>query len=187
MKTLAIFILIIGIGTSSCSAQKKIASIDNNVTLKADLENYTVKKQQKKATIENTKNKLGSVRQVSPNLPINISLRPYYIKLDLQQLTKILAINIPLKELESLASNKNAGISIDLRTELTGRVLEVSFFTDENSILNLKQLELIESEIKEAKLVTVKPEIEKYIRGSNFLLVDTRIVFEDILKAKKTM
>ncbi|RYF10235.1 MAG: hypothetical protein EOO42_22880, partial [Flavobacteriales bacterium] len=131
MRTI-LFILLIGI-TTSCVAQKKIASIDNNITLKAYTENFTVRKQQKKATIENAKNKLNSVRQVSPNLPINMSLRPYYIKLDLQQLTKILADNIPLRDLESLANIKNAGISIDLRTDVTGKVLEVSFFTDENS------------------------------------------------------
>ena len=62
MKTLAIFIIIIGIGTSSCSAQKKIAALDNNTTIKANVEKYAIKKNQKKVTIENSKNKLSSVR-----------------------------------------------------------------------------------------------------------------------------
>lgn len=186
MKTFAIFIFIIGIGISSCSAQKKIASINNNITIKAHNENYTITKKQKKVTIENSKNKLSLVRQNSPNLPINMSLRPYYIRLDIEQLTKIFAENIPLKTLESLSLIKNSGISIDLRTDVTGKILEVSFFTDEDSILDLRQLEYIENEIKTAKLITIKSEIERYIKGSNFLLVDTRLIFSEILKVKKS-
>lgn len=186
MKT-TIFIVLTGF-TLSCTAQRNIASLESNAAVKANLESYIVVKQHRKVSIENIKNKLNGVKQNSPNLPLNISLRPYYIKLDLQQLTIILAKNIAIREMESLANIKNAGILIDLRVDVTGKILEVSFFTDDNSTLNLKQLEIIENEIKKAsQLIVIKPEIERYIKGSNFLLVDTKIYFENILKIKRTL
>jgi len=187
MKTIILSILLIGIITTSCSAQKKIAALSDNVITKAKLETYMIKKEKQKVTIENSNNKFANIKQSSPNLPINISLRPYYIKLDIQELTKICAKHINTNDLETLADVKYAGISIDLRTNTNGKVLEISFFTDGNSILSLQQIEGIEYDIKTSNIVNIKPEAEKYLKNSNFVLVDTAIYFDDILKVKKAL
>jgi len=187
LKYYSTFIMLIGIINTSCSAQQKIATLSDNITTKAKLETYTIKKEQQKATIENSKNKLANVKQSSPNMPIGIALVPYYVKIDLKELTKICAKHISLNELESLTTSKHANIFIDMRTSIEAKVLEVSFFTDQNSILNLKQLESIENEIKTKNLITIKPEAERYIKGSNFLRINAIIYFDDVLKVKKTL
>ena len=188
MKSIVISILLIGIITTSCSAQKKIAALSDNVITKAKLESYMIKKEQQKVTIENSNNKLTNIKQTSPNLPFNIPLIPYYVKPNLQELKIIFAKYMTIKELENLSINSFAGISIDIRCNTTGKIREVLFFTDKNSILSLEQLENIEHDIITTKnMITIKPEAERYIKGSNFLLVDTRLVFSDILKVKKTL
>ena len=187
MKTLIITILLTGIITTSCSAQKKIATLPDNVATKAMLETYLIKKEQKKVTIENSKNKFANIKQSSPNLPINIAITPYYFRPDLKELTMICARNITLKELENLATNKYAGLTIDLRTTVDGKVLELSFFTDDTSILNLQQLENIEHEIKANNPIIIRSGVEAYVKGSNFLRITSKIYFDDMLKVKKTL
>lgn len=187
MKNILSLILVTCFISFSCAAQKKIASFTENEIVKTNMGSYKIKKANKKVTIENTSNRLSNVKQNSPNLPINMKLNPYYIKLDLTQLTKICSKYISLEDIKGLSQTTNAGLFIEIRTDLKGKVLEVSFFTDENSILDLQQLESIENDIKSVKLIAIKPEADKYTKGSNFLLVDAKIYFEDMLKVKRTM
>lgn len=53
--------------------------------------------------------------------------------------------------------------------------------------MKLNQLEKIENKIRSTTLLTIKPEILKYLEGSNFWLIGNKFYYEDILKAKLEM
>jgi len=116
---------------------------------------------------------------------LNINLN-FYRKVDLAQLTKICAEIIPIGDLEELTKIKNSGLLIDILSDVKGNILEVRFFTANNSILTVNQLEQIEVAIKKAiKIVTINPESQPYLRGSNFISNNVTIWFSDIIKLKK--
>lgn len=169
--------------SSSCMAQKKIALLNDNSIVKLNSENFIINKEKGMVTIEKTSNKLSKIKQSSPNLPLNFNLYPS-VKIDFPKLTQICAENISINELEKLSQIKQASLFIRIRSNIYGKPLEVLFFTDANSSLNIEQLDKIEKAIFKEKIISVKPEISKYLAGSNFLVNDAMIYFEDMLKVK---
>ena len=183
MKIFTVFTALILITSSSCSAQKKIAEIPNNTVVKSKSEKFFVKKVDDKVYIENSANKLSQVKQSSPNLGTSINLSPY-VKIDFDRITKICAQHISVNELETLSKIKQASLFIRIRSDITGKAIEMVFFTDATSILNIQQLDRIEAALLAEKVISVKPEISKFLAGSNFLVNDAIIFFADMLKMK---
>ena len=167
-------------------AQTPIAELKDGSINKAITQSYLVKKPSKYIDIENINNKFTNIKQHSPKLFYQLGWPE--IAIDQIKLRKICAKYISKQQLEILAAGeKYAGIMINIRTDINGKTLEVGFFTKQNSILNLNQLELIEQEIKTTKLVSMKPEILPLLEGSNYYLVWPSIHFEDMLKVKLEM
>lgn len=170
--------------TTSCIAQKKIADIKSNSIISAGNKNYIVKTMSGGIRIENQSNRFINLKQTSPNLPNHIVLENYYKKIDVNQLTAICAKIISLSELEKMANVKNAGLQIDIKSNLKGDPIDVLFFTEENSSLTIKQLAEIETLIKESVKIYIRLDAKPYIEGSNFLSTNVTIWFTDMLKAK---
>ena len=167
-------------------AQTTIAELKDGSINKAITQSYLVKKPSKYIDIENINNKFTNIMQHSPKLFHQLGWPE--IAIDQIKLRKICAKYISKQQLEILAAGeKYASIMINIRTDINGKTLEVGFFTKQNSILNLNQLELIEQEIKTTKLVSMKPEILPLLEGSNYYLVWPSIHFEDMLKVKLEM
>lgn len=74
MKNLITYILLMGVITISCSAQQKIAVLENNKIVQTDLIKYKIINSAKTAVIENRNNILTNINRSSPNLPANINL-----------------------------------------------------------------------------------------------------------------
>jgi hypothetical protein len=168
-------------------AQTPIAKLKDRSTNKAISQSYLVKKTSKYIDIENIDNKFTNIKQHSPKL-LGSELGFQDIILDNTKLRKICAKYISKQQLEILAAEERyASIMIKIRTDIYGKTLEVGFFTKQNSILSLNQLELIEKEIKTTKLVSMKPAILPLLEGSNYYLVRPAVHFEDMLKVKLEM
>jgi hypothetical protein len=168
-------------------AQTPIAELKDGSINKAITQNYLVKKSSKYIDIDNIDNKFTNIKQHSPKL-LGSQLGWPEIIFDNAKLRKICAKYISKQQLEILAAGeKYASLSIDIRTDIYGKTLEVGFGMKQNPILNLNQLELIEKEIKTTKLVSMIPEILPLLEGSNYILVRPRIHFEDMLKVKLEM
>lgn len=115
----------------SCKAQYVLSELSDGQTAKGTNQWYKVKYEGKLIVIENTQNKFANVKQNSPNLPINLRPSKFDITLDKVQLTKICSQYIDIQQLETmLTGNKYNGINIDIRTDLTGKILEVGFYTE---------------------------------------------------------
>jgi hypothetical protein len=165
-------------------AQTTIAELKDGSINKAITQSYLVKKPSKYIDIEDINNKFTNIKQHSPKL-LGSQLGWPDIIFDNAKLRKICAKYISKQQLEILAAGeKYASIMINIRTDINGNTLEVGFFTKQNSILNLNQLELIEQEIKTTKLVSMKPAILPLLEGSNYILVWPSVHFEDMLKVK---
>jgi hypothetical protein len=168
-------------------AQTKLADLKDGSISTATTQSYHIKITNKKINIDNINNKFTEIKQNSPRLYGQVLTKPDIV-IDMAKLGKICAKYISRNQLETLAGGvKYAGLMIDIRTDINGNTLEVGFFTDQNSILTLNQLEMIEKEITLTKLVSMKPEILPLLEGSNFWLVWPKIDFEDMLKIKLKM
>lgn len=186
MKTIILAILF-ATSISSCIAQTKIASLGKSAITKAKSITFSTNKENGYAYIQNTNNKFSKVKQSSPNLPANVNLYPEYAKIDFEKITKICISHISLKELEELAKLKQSSLFIRIRSDLTGRPIEMQFLTDANSNLSVNQLEEIENELLKATIIWINPKAEKLLQGSNYLVNDAVIYFEDMLKVKRTV
>ena len=168
-------------------AQTPIAELKDGSINKAITQSYLVKKSSKYIDIDNIDNKFTNIKQHSPKL-LGSQLGWPEIIFDNAKLRKICAKYISKQQLEILAAGeKYASLSIDIRTDIYGKTLEVGFGMKQNPILNLNQLELIEKEIKTTKLVSMIPEILPLLEGSNYILVRPSVHFEDMLKIKLEM
>jgi hypothetical protein len=168
-------------------AQTTIAELKDGSINKAITQSYLVKKSSKYIDIDNIDNKFTNIKQHSPKL-LGSQLGWPEIIFDNAKLRKICAKYISKQQLEILAAGeKYASLSIDIRTDIYGKTLEVGFGMKQNPILNLNQLELIEKEIKTTKLVSMIPEILPLLEGSNYILVRPSVHFEDMLKIKLEM
>ena len=173
--------------STSCLAQSLLSNLNDGETAKAINQKYKVKKTEKYITIENINNKFTNVKQNSPKLfPLASAYGIPEIVTNRAQLIKICAKYMSRQQIETLAAGaKYAGLTIIIRTDIYGKTMEVGFFTDQNSILTLQQLEQIENEIIKAKLVTINPKDLPYLQGSNFWQIDPTIYFYDeLLKVK---
>ena len=171
--------------STSCLAQSLLSNLNDGETAKAINQKYKVKKTEKYITIENINNKFTNVKQNSPKLFGQLLVKPEIVT-NRAQLIKICAKYMSRQQIETLAAGaKYAGLTIIIRTDIYGKTMEVGFFTDQNSILTLQQLEQIENEIIKAKLVTINPKDLPYLQGSNFWQIDPTIYFYDeLLKVK---
>ena len=171
--------------STSCLAQSLLSNLNDGETAKAINQKYKVKKTEKYITIENINNKFTNVKQNSPKLFGQLLVKPEIVT-NRAQLIKICAKYMSRQQIETLAAGaKGAGLTIIIRTDIYGKTMEVGFFTDQNSILTLQQLEQIENEIIKAKLVTINPKDLPYLQGSNFWQIDPTIYFYDeLLKVK---
>lgn len=173
--------------STSCLAQNLLSNLNDGETAKAINQKYKVKKTEKYITIENINNKFTNVKQNSPKLfPLASAYGIPEIVTNRAQLIKICAKYMSRQQIETLAAGaKGAGLMIIIRTDIYGKTMEVGFFTEQNSILTLQQLEQIENEIIKAKLVTINPKDLPYLQGSNFWQIDPTIYFYDeLLKVK---
>lgn len=171
--------------STSCLAQSLLSNLNDGETAKAINQKYKVKKTEKYITIENINNKFTNVKQNSPKLFGQLLVKPEIVT-NRAQLIKICAKYMSRQQIETLAAGaKYSGLTIIIRTDIYGKTMEVGFFTDQNSILTLQQLEQIENEIIKAKLVTINPKDLPYLQGSNFWQIDPTIYFYDeLLKVK---
>ncbi|MES2418233.1 MAG: hypothetical protein V4541_08580 [Bacteroidota bacterium] len=187
MKTILSALLFISL-TTSCLAQKEISALSDNSLVKAKRIQYHIKKLQKIITIDNIANKLTNIKQSSPNIPLNATSFDFYYKnLDLAQIIHICADALSLEQIEEMLKTKNSSIFINIKSNLGGVPLEITFAVDKNSILSLKQIEEIEINIKKQIRITFKPEATRYLKDSNFMVSNPSIWFTDILKAKKNI
>jgi hypothetical protein len=169
-------------------AQNLLSQLKDGETVKGTSQWYKSKKIGKYIGIENTQNKFANIKQNSPNLPINLTPSKFDIILAKDKLTKICAKYITLQQLVTMAPIEKSGLMIEMRTDIYGKILEIGFFTDQNSILNLQQLEEIEDGIKtRSDLVNIKPDIRRYLEGSNFWLIREKFYYVNILKTKQEM
>ncbi len=172
---------------SSCFAQTPIAELKDGSINKALNLNYQIKKTTKYIDIENINNRFTNIKQNSPRLHGQILTKPDIV-IDVVKLSRICANHISKQQIETLAAGiKYAGLMIDIKTDINGNTLEVSFFTEQNSILTLNQLEKIENELMTTKLISMKPEILPLLEESNFWRITPTIIYEDLLKVKLEM
>ncbi|WP_395626579.1 hypothetical protein [Daejeonella sp.] len=168
-------------------AQIKLIDLKDGSINKALTLNYQIKKTTKYIDIENINNRFTNIKQNSPRLHGQILTKPDIV-IDMVKLSRICANHISKQQIETLAAGiKYAGLMIDIKTDINGNTLEVSFFTEQNSILTLNQLEKIEKELMTIKLVIMKPEILPLLEGSNFWRITPTIIYEDLLKIKEEM
>ena len=183
IKTICIIILT----TTSSFAQNLISNLKDGQTVKAINQNYKAKKTKKYISIENTNNKFTNIKQNSLNVYHHIP-GPPDIVVDKALLSKIFAKYISKQQLETLAaSDEYAGLMFEIRTDIYGKTLEIAFFTDQNSILSLQQLEQIENEVRIAKLVHIEPKVLYELKGSNYWKVSPLIYYKYLLKVKQGM
>ena len=192
MKTTAkniLLLTLLTLLTFSCMAQRVLSSLSDGEIAKGTDQWYRAKITNNKILIENTQNKFTNVKQNSPNMDPTYRPGKFEISLDKDPLLKICAKYTKIDQLRTLvAEDQYAGLMIDLRTDIFGNVIEVSFFTDKNSTLSLQQIEQIENNIKSSRnLVTISPYMQKILKGSNFWISDPRLLFFDILKVKQEM
>lgn len=182
MKTLTTLLLLIGIITTSCSAQQKIANIKDQDVVKTKFSQYKIRKDNKTATIENVGNKLSNVDQLSPNLPKNINLGNI-TKYDENEILKILVNIISQNQIqEAVNKRKNAALFIRVKSNLEGVPIELEFLTDENSNINLSQIQDIETAIRSNLRIKIDKKLDKFLKGSNFISTDITIWLRDLVK-----
>ena len=172
--------------STSCLAQSLLSNLNDGETAKAINQKYKVKKTEKYITIENINNKFTNVKQNSPKLFGQLLVKPEIVT-NRAQLIKICAKYMSRQQIETLAAGaKYAGLTIIIRTDIYGKTMEVGFFTEQNSILTLQQLEQMENEIIKAKLVTINPKVLPFLEGSNFWQIDPTIFYfyDELLKVK---
>jgi hypothetical protein len=168
-------------------AQIKLTDLKDGSINKALTLNYQIKKTTKYIDIENINNRFTNIKQNSPRLHGQILTKPDIV-IDMVKLSRICANHISKQQIETLAAGiKYAGLMIDIKTDINGNTLELSFFTEQNSILTLNQLEKIEKELMTIKLVSMKPEILPLLEGSNFWRITPKIYYEFLLKVKEEM
>jgi hypothetical protein len=167
--------------------QTKLAELKDGTVNKAITQSYLIKIKDNKINVDNIHNKFTNVKQNSPKLFGQLLVKPDIV-IDQKKLSKICAKFINIQQLEKLINGmKYAGLMIKVRTDIYGKTLEVGFFTDQNSILTLSQLEMIENEIILTKLVSMKPDILPLLEGSNFWQIRLTINYVDLLKIKLEM
>ena len=172
--------------STSCLAQSLLSNLNDGETAKAINQKYKVKKTEKYITIENINNKFTNVKQNSPKLFGQLLVKPEIVT-NRAQLIKICAKYMSRQQIETLAAGaKGAGLTIIIRTDIYGKTMEVGFFTEQNSILTLQQLEQMENEIIKAKLVTINPKVLPFLEGSNFWQIRPTIFYfyNELLKVK---
>ena len=168
-------------------AQIKLIDLKDGSINKAITLNYQIKKTTKYIDIENINNRFTNIKQNSPRLYGQVLTKPDIV-IDMVKLSRICANHISKQQIETLAAGiKYAGLMIDIKTDINGNTLELSFFTEQNSILTLNQLEKIEKELMTTKLVSMKPEILPLLEGSNYLRITPKIYYEFLLKVKEEM
>jgi hypothetical protein len=183
IKTICIIILT----TTSSFAQNLISNLKDGETVQAINQKYKAKKTKKYISIENINNKFTNIKQNSPNVYHHIP-GPPDIVVDKARLSRICAKYMSKQQIETLAaSDEYAGLMFEIRTDIYGKTLEIAFFTAQNSILSLQQLEQIENEIKIAKLVHIQPKVLYELEGSNYWQVSPKIYYDDLLKVKQGM
>ena len=172
--------------STSCLAQSLLSNLNDGETAKAINQKYKVKKTEKYITIENINNKFTNVKQNSPKLFGQLLSYPEIVT-NKAQLNIICAKYMSRQQIETLASgDKGAGLMIIIRTDIYGKTMEVGFFTEQNSILTLQQLEQMENEIIKAKVVTINPKVLPFLEGSNFWQIRPTIFYfyNELLKVK---
>jgi hypothetical protein len=166
-------------------AQNLISNLKDGETVQAINQKYKTKKIKKSILIENINNKFTNIKQNSPNVYHHIPGFPDIV-VDEAKLSRICAKYISKQQIETLAaSTEYAGLMFEIRTDIYGKTLEIAFFTAQNSILSLQQLEQIENEIKIAKLVHIQPKVLYYLEGSNYWQVSPKIYYKYLLKVKQ--
>ena len=166
-------------------AQTTIAELKDGSINKAITQSYLVKIADKKINIDNINNKFTNIKQNSPNVYHHIPGYPHIV-VDEAKLSRICAKYISKQQLETLAaSDEYAGLMFEIRTDIYGKTLEVAFFTDQNSILSLQQLEQIENEVRIAKLVHIQPKVLYQLQGSNYWQESPKIYYKYLLKVKQ--
>jgi hypothetical protein len=183
IKTICIIILTIT--TTSSFAQNLISNLKDGETVQAINQKYKAKKIKKYISIENINNKFTNIKQNSPNVYHH---RPGYphIVVDEAKLSRICAKYMSKQQIETLAaSDEHAGLMFEIRTDIYGKTLEIAFFTEQNSILSLQQLEQIENEVRIAKLVHIEPKVLYQLQGSNYWQESPLIFYKYLLKVKQ--
>jgi hypothetical protein len=166
-------------------AQNLISNLKDGETVQAINQKYKTKKIKKSILIENINNKFTNIKQNSPNVYHHIPGFPDIV-VDEAKLSRICAKYISKQQIETLAaSTEYAGLMFEIRTDIYGKTLEIAFFTAQNSILSLQQLEQIENEIKIAKLVHIQPKVLYELEGSNYWQVSPKIYYKYLLKVKQ--
>jgi hypothetical protein len=166
-------------------AQTTIAELKDGSINKAVTQSYLVKIADKKINIDNIHNKFTNIKQNSPNVYNHIPGYPDIV-VDEARLSKICAKYISKQQLITLAASAEyAGLMIKIKTDIYGKTLEVAFFTDQNSILSLQQLEQIENEVRIAKLVHIQPRVLHELKGSNYWQESPLIFYKYLLKVKQ--
>jgi len=185
IKTICFITLIIP--ATSSFAQNLISNLKDGETVQAINQKYKTKKIKKYISIENINNRFTNIKQNSPKLNIDIPGNPDIV-VDEVKLSRICSKYISKQQLETIVSNDiSAGIMFSIRTDIYGKTLEIAFFTEQNSILSLQQLEQIEDEVRIAKLVHIQPKVLHYLEGSNYWQVRPLILYRELLKVKQGM
>ncbi len=168
-------------------AQTKLTDLKDGSINKALNYSYQIKKTIKYIEIDNINNKFTNIKPNSPGLYGQVLTKPDIV-IDMEKISKICAKHISTKQLEILTvGTKYTGLRIIIRTDIYGNTLEIGFFTEQNSILTLNQLEKIENELMTTKLISMKPEILPLLEGSNFWQIRPKFYYEDLLKVKVEM
>jgi hypothetical protein len=168
-------------------AQTKLTDLKDGSINKALNYSYQIKKTIKYIEIDNINNKFTNIKPNSPGLYGQVLTKPDIV-IDMEKISKICAKHISTKQLEILTiGTKYTGLRIIIRTDIYGNTLEIGFFTEQNSILTLNQLEKIENELMTTKLISMKPEILSLLEGSNFWQIRPKFYYEDLLKVKVEM
>jgi len=178
-------ILIISFYITACKAQQSIPKIASD-KVKVNNTNYRLIRPNNKVTqIINTNNKLTNVKQVAPNLPLDIPI-PAYSKFDKKLLIQICAEAIPLNKLQKLPQGYDDDIYIYMKINTKGEPLEMGFLVSNTSLITPNEIQQIEEKIMKSSFkVTFKHGIEQYFDGANYFNINIWIKYSDILKAKE--
>lgn len=167
----------------ACTAQKTVSKIENGL-VKGKLITYRVNQSIPSfISIENNSNKLSNLKPIAPNWPANVASFKK-ITIDEKLLAAICAEALQPEKVKRLPMGPIDALAIRIKADANGKPMEISFLTEQNSILTIEELENIEMDIKKSILLYIAPDFKRYLIGANFIVFDAQVFYKEILAAK---
>ena len=171
----------------ACRDQQPVTQVKSDI-VRFNTANYKLNRPNDKVMIIfNSLNKLTNTVGIAPNVPNGIIMKQYMIA-DKSIITKICAEVIPLATLIKLPKGNGDWLSLNRKINPQGKPIEMTFLIKNTSLISAKEFQQIEKRIlTSSSIVTFKLEVQKFLKGINYLEYDATTKYNDILKAKQDL